>query len=415
MSRGRRKPKPTPEPPPPPPLPTPTPPVDTSYGTILVPPFDGTEILIAAGANIQSAIDAAPSGTRFRLQAGIHPILSAKVPKNGTVLIGEYGAILDGTGWTSLDTTAAAFRAHNEGINDVTISNLEIRNMPQQGIHACGNQCTPNNTGWIIDHCYIHHNRFAVQTGSNAIIRYNRLTDNAAPSGTSGAYNIGFADNIEVLHNEIARNGAETKFGDCTRIWFHDNWVYAQTYNGTWLDGCDDTGADDAHYSVIENNVYEDIPIFSVFIEISRYVKVRNNTIRRSGWGGVQVGTAHHVLVEGNSIITPAGGAYAIQLRVDCGRQDFGALDYDLKNNTIQNNTLVGDYSGAITALVIDESLTTCDPSYLTNAKQNNWIGNHYDVSNPAAAIFAWGVNPSPSKTFAEWQALGQDLAGSIA
>jgi hypothetical protein len=67
---------------------------------------------------------------------GLYSLTSAITPKSGDIFVGEYGAILDGTGWSTTDTTQGAFRAHNEDINNVTIRNLVIRNMPQRGIHA---------------------------------------------------------------------------------------------------------------------------------------------------------------------------------------------------------------------------------------------------------------------------------------
>ena len=47
-------------------------------------------------------------------------------------LSANHGAILDGSGWSTADDTQAAFRAHNEDIDYVTIRNLVIRNMPQR-------------------------------------------------------------------------------------------------------------------------------------------------------------------------------------------------------------------------------------------------------------------------------------------
>ena len=48
--------------------------------------------------------------------------------------------------------TQAAFRAHNQDIDYVTIRNLVIRNMPQRGIHAYH---------WMSDHWTIEYNEIA--------------------------------------------------------------------------------------------------------------------------------------------------------------------------------------------------------------------------------------------------------------
>jgi hypothetical protein len=112
------------------------------------------------------------------------------------------------------DGTQAAFRAHNEDIDYVTIRNLVIRNMPQQGIHAYY---------WMSDHWTIEYNEIA----SNKWVSNLRPI---SPSGTitstttwaiprrrippSGAAATGdCADNTTFDSNEIAYNGREQKVG----------------------------------------------------------------------------------------------------------------------------------------------------------------------------------------------------------
>jgi hypothetical protein len=105
-------------------------------------------IAIGPGNNtIQSFVNAYPGATTFCLRAGVHSLISAITPKTGNIFVGEYGAILDGTGWTTTDTYQGAFRAHNENIDDVTIRNLVIRNMPQKG------SCVPDYSDrWTIEY-----------------------------------------------------------------------------------------------------------------------------------------------------------------------------------------------------------------------------------------------------------------------
>lgn len=74
------------------------------------------------------------------------------VPKTGNTFVGEYGAVVDGTGWTTTDDTLAAFRAHNEDIDYVTIRNLVIRKL-RRGIHAFGDS--------LPDHWTIEYNEIA--------------------------------------------------------------------------------------------------------------------------------------------------------------------------------------------------------------------------------------------------------------
>ena len=79
------------------------------------------------GQSIQSAVNGYAGATTFCLRAGVHSLTSSITPKTGNTFVGEYGAILDGSSWSSTDSTQAAFRAHNQDIDYVTIRNLVIR------------------------------------------------------------------------------------------------------------------------------------------------------------------------------------------------------------------------------------------------------------------------------------------------
>ena len=56
---------------------------------------------IPLGTNIQTVVNAYPGATTFCIRAGVHSITSPVTPKTGNTFVGEYGAILDGTGWTT--------------------------------------------------------------------------------------------------------------------------------------------------------------------------------------------------------------------------------------------------------------------------------------------------------------------------
>ena len=130
------------------------------------------------GANIQNVVDAYPGATTFCLRAGAHSLTSSIRPKTGNTFVGEYGAILDGSGWSTSDDTQGAFRAHNEDIDYVTIRNLVIRNMPQQGIHTYY---------WMSDHWTIEYNEIAyakigLEFAPNFTIRNNYIHHNVGIS-----------------------------------------------------------------------------------------------------------------------------------------------------------------------------------------------------------------------------------------
>ena len=114
---------------------------------------------IVPGQSIQLLVNMYPGGTTFCLRTGVHRLTSSIRPKTGNTFVGEYGAILDGTGWTTADDTQAAFRAHNEDIDYVTIRNLVIRNMPQHGIQAFYYM----SDHWTIEYNEIAYNKFGLE------------------------------------------------------------------------------------------------------------------------------------------------------------------------------------------------------------------------------------------------------------
>src|SRR5262245_34974568 len=58
---------------------------------------------ISPGVSIQDAIDRHEGNTTFCLRAGTHFLRSSITPKTGNTFVGEYGAVLDGSGWTASD------------------------------------------------------------------------------------------------------------------------------------------------------------------------------------------------------------------------------------------------------------------------------------------------------------------------
>ena len=70
---------------------------------------------IVPGQSIQLLVNMYPGGTTFCLRAGVHRLTSSIRPKTGNTFVGEYGAILDGSDWTTSDPNAAAFMATERG------------------------------------------------------------------------------------------------------------------------------------------------------------------------------------------------------------------------------------------------------------------------------------------------------------
>ena len=58
---------------------------------------------IMPGQSIQGVVNFYPGTTTFCLRAGVHYVTSSITPKTGNTFVGEYGAILDGSNWSTTE------------------------------------------------------------------------------------------------------------------------------------------------------------------------------------------------------------------------------------------------------------------------------------------------------------------------
>ena len=308
------------EPPPPPPPPTGTgqQPGITCPGGVDVFP----------GASIQAAINNNPGNTTFCIRAGIHAVRSAITPKSGNVFVGEYGAVLDGSGWATSDVNQGAFRAHNEDINDVTIRNLVIRNMPQKGIHAFKDYADR----WTIENNEITGTLVGVAAPNYSLVRNNYIHHN-----TDGGYFGYRIVGTTFEGNEFSYNGRH-KVVATSNVTFRNNFVHHNIVDGIWYDADNTNG-------LVEGNRVEDNGREGIFYEISQVATIRNNTVRRNVSSGIFVSTSKNVEAYGNTV---ENNLIGIQFFVNCGLVGQGTISYDLANNTAYDNTVrVGTASGS--------------------------------------------------------------------
>ena len=387
----------------------------------------GGAIDIRPGSSIQSIVNAYPGGTTFCLRAGVHSLAASITPRSGNTFVGEYGAILDGTGWTTSDLTQAAFRAHSEDINDVTIRNVVIRHMPQRGIHAYSSGtcdvavhvCKFSTAGadrWTIENNEIAYNVEGINVPTDGIIRHNYIHHNVGPDpfGTNGRTRGGgfesfLAQRVLFDHNEISYNGQEMKAASLSpNTTFRNNFVHHNLGNGIWFDG-ENPG------SLIENNIVEDNQGQGIFYEVSGQGVIRNNTVRRSGGNGIFIATSHRVEIYGNTLEDNFRG---INYFVDCsavGASSGGEIGEEvyMQDVSAHDNTItVGSRAGAWASAL---SYTACTSAqlapYLNGSKNLTFTNNIYLVPDVSAGWWVWGDS---LKTWIQWQSLGRDLHGAI-
>jgi parallel beta-helix repeat protein len=365
---------------------------------------------IRAGRSIQDVVNAHPGTTTFCLKAGVHHVSSSITPKTGNVFIGEYGAILDGSGWTTSDDTQGAFRAHNQDINDVTIRNLVIRKMPQRGIHAYPSAVQGDPRGadhWTIEYNDIAENVVGVVVPNGSVVRNNSIHHNIGNPTSSvyvlqgGGYQLYMATNVVFEHNEISYNSINQKIVKSINVTFRNNFVHHNLANGIWYDG-DNVG------SLIDGNVVEDNHGHGIFYEVSGQATIRNNVVRRSGDNGIFISTSKDTAIYNNVLESNFGG---IHYFLNCAAA--GKTNDLVNDHSYDNRVTVGAQSGAFANGVgyVGTCTSTQVAPYLSGPKNLTFSRNTYHLPSLTGRYWLWGE----TKDWHQWQSLGHDVDGVIA
>lgn len=344
------------------------------------------------GTAIQSLVDIHPGSTTFCVRAGVHSLRSSVTPRTGNTFVGEYGAVLDGTGWSASDSTAAAFRAQNQDIDYVTIRNLVIRNMPQRGINAFY---------WMSNHWTVEYNEITGNVTGLLFPPYSQIRNNYIHHNSGGGYLGSYSSYSTIEGNEIAYNGKEQKVGESADVTFRNNFVHHNAGDGIWYDS-NNTGA------LIEGNRVEDNGFGGIFYEISTGAVIRNNIVRRSADTGIFISTSKNTQIYGNTLENNFRG---ITYFVNCASVGGGNINFDLASNSAHDNVLVVGAVNDVLASAfsyINCSSTQASP-YLNGSKGLVFYRNVYDVPSPSSGRY-WLWNGL--KYWNEWQVMGQDLDG---
>ena len=351
---------------------------------------------VAAEASIQVAVDTHEANTCSASRRGTHPLRAAITPKSGDTFVGEAGAVLDGSGWTTADPSQGAFRAHNQDIDHVTIRNLVIRRMPQKGIHALA----AGSDDWTIENNEIAWNQHTgVSPARRSLVRNNLIHHNA-----TGGYTAYQSDGTVFESNEIAYNGGEQKIVAANNVTFRDNMVHHNEADGIWYD-TDNTGA------LIEGNHLEDNGRDGISYEVSGTAVIRNNTIARSGDSAILISTSKNVEIYGNTLDDNFRG---IQYLLNCGAVGRGGIGFDLIHiDAVDNVVNVGTGNGAPANGFV--YLANCPATqvapYLIGTKNLRFDRNHYKVPSPGR-YWMWGLGGF--KNWSEWQTVPQDVMGAV-
>jgi hypothetical protein len=359
-------------------------------------------IAVQPGQSIQAVVDANPAGTTLLIKTGIHRRQSV-LPKHGNTFVCEAGAVLDGEG-----ATAHAFRSVNGDPDNVTIRGCRItRYAPPVGLGAVlagahGNQYS--TTGWLIESCEIDNNttggiRLGFTTVRKSHIHHNGLVG-LLGGGAPGKIVI---DSNEIAYNNpsgtgIGHESGGTKFVGTDGLVVRGNFVHHNKGPGLWTDI-------NNIRTLYEGNLVEDNTGAGIAHETSYDAVIRNNVLRRNGFGlgwiigaGIEIAGSPNVEVYGNTLEGNRLGIFGVQQARGSGQ--YGP--YHVRNLNVHNNTVRS-------SAVYEAGLGADDGSPIFSAEWNNrFTGNSYQASCTAAR---WSWNGL--KSFSQWRTQGKDQTGT--
>jgi parallel beta-helix repeat protein len=299
----------------------------------------------------------------------------------------------------------SAFEATGEPIEGVTIASLTIEKYASAG--NTGAILAPNARNWTIAENEIRWNHATgIACGAGSRVVGNRIHHN----GQAGIGGYKAAD-VVIEGNDVAYNNTAhfdpywgaggIKMVAAQRLTVRGNTIHHNDGPGLWCDY-------ECLGTVFENNTVEDNAQSGIFYEVSFGGTIRNNTVRRNGFGvangparaGILVAASADVSVYGNVLRDNASGILAYQEnrgRSETYNRPFAVENLDVHDNTI---SMASGSTGLIQRLG--------DRSYYLS-RNNRFERNRYELG--ADASFIWMDAP---RSPAEWMSLGQDRSGSF-
>lgn len=305
--------------------------------------------------------------------------------------------------WLTVETSVAA-SAFEPTADNVTVVGLiiEMYASPTQigAIHADG------RTGWIITDNEIRKNSAAgIRVGGHSELIHNYVHNN----GQLGIFGTGddlLVENNAIFHNNTARyytrwEAGGAKFVITKNLVVRGNFSHFNIGPGLWTD------IDNVN-TLYESNICQDNTEMGIFHEISYSAIIRNNILRRNGFGypdwiagaGILVAASSDVEVYNNILEENADGIGAMQQNRGSGA--YGP--YQVTNLRVHDNVLVAN--GGWTGVVQDVG----DMSIFVS-RNNAFYHNEYHLG-PGLTPFTW---MNADLTEYGWQTYGQDTDSSFA
>lgn len=287
--------------------------------------------------------------------------------------------------------------------DNVTVTGITVEKYAS--VAQAGAISADGRSGWLISRNEVRWNHgLGIRIGEAAKILTNQIHHNGQ-LGIGGEGSDVLVEGNTIAYNNTAHfdaywEGGGSKFVRTDRLTVRANTVHHNFGPGLWTDI-------DNINTVYENNVSEDNDGVGIFHEISYAAVIRDNMVRRNGFGystwiwgsGILVAASRDVEVVGNTVEGNADGICGVQQNRGGGA--YGP--YEVSNLWVHDNVIAMD--GGTTGFVQDIG----DTSYFTS-RNNRFERNSYQLGS-AGAYFAW-MNAERSES--EWKSYGQDKSGTF-
>ena len=369
-------------------------------------------VAIAAGASIQNAVNASPSGTTFCLAAGTYAQQTIS-PKARDTFVGVVGTILDGQNAIPQSFVGSA--------DSVTVKNLVIQNY--NGGYQVAAFDSQNTNGWLIQNLEIRYNASeGINVGDNTKLQFCYIHHN----GDSGFGNTGptYAG-VVIDSNEIAFQNYQDKFspGDQAgggKLWMSVGAVVTHNYShdnhGTGLWSDTNNYKTTYAYNLVVNNWRS-----GIMHEISYDASIHDNVVMNNGStlycsnpharpvcsdiailnsGGVNGGL---VEIYNNTVTSNGGiGNDAIGL-IEQNRGTGNMSTYIVQNVYVHNNSIDMSNGGST------GGVTDTGNNAIFSTRNNRWNFNTYTLGTNSSSSLWWNNGQGGVSL---WQSCGFDLNG---
>ena len=282
-------------------------------------------ILVPPGADLQTAIDAAPEGARLCLSPWEYTTSAPIVPKNGQEIVGV------AADQTSVSTTTARIVFDVRGKLNVRLADLSVTGAV--GNKSCKPECGKG-----------------IRPGQYTLIENVRTHHNFALGISAGG------PGVVIRNSEIDHNGNAALYGCCAggvkgvRSYLIENsYVHDNIGNGIWCD----VGCVGPEWQVL-NNVSTDNTLGGIRYEISgedTSALIRGNTVQRNnlrgkgGRGGIEINASRNVVVEYNTLGDNVGPGVIVN-----GTRPPGVANIMIRYNVL-NGDSISKCGGEVTCI----------------------------------------------------------------